>query len=539
MSTFAVAQANRAGRVYAAANDGMLHAFDGTTGNEAWSYIPGIVVPQLYKLADAAYATNHQFYVDGQLVAGDAYDGTNWRTVLVGGLGRGGKGYYALDITDPASPKALWEFGTAQDPNIGYSYGNPLLTKRQSDAKWVVLVTSGYNNSTTSPADGRARLYVLDAFTGAKLAEYYTNTSTDSNTNGLGKIANWVDETLLDNTTQYVYGGDLGGNLWRFDLTAASGTSAVRLGFTSATPGDQPITMRPELGRVKGPAGVPYRAVFFGTGRYLGFTDLTPGAPSQSIAQAIYAVKDTGADLGLLKASAASLVAQTLHSGTSPRTMAPPVPVNWTTQNGWYLTIPVGERMTIDPTLQLSTLAVASNVPEYQLLHRRRHELAVSAQLLDRRRGIHGTVQQHRCGHQHRTDGWSVHRQRAGRRRQRGAAARWQGGCHRHDVGYQGDHRVAADRAVRHSGAARGMARAELSPATAHRRLAVVSNRARRAVSRRGHVPAPRAARSSASAAATAPSPARRASAAGRTPMAPSRAQWTYTCVSRRCATSG
>ena len=61
------------------ANDGMLHAFDATTGNEAWSYIPGIVVPQLYKLADAAYSTNHQFYVDGPIVAGDAYDGTNWK----------------------------------------------------------------------------------------------------------------------------------------------------------------------------------------------------------------------------------------------------------------------------------------------------------------------------------------------------------------------------------------------------------------------------------------------------------------------------
>ncbi len=363
-AAFAVAQANRAGRVYAAANDGMLHAFDAATGNEAWSYIPGILIPQLYKLADAAYATNHQFYVDGPLVAGDAYNGSAWRTILVGGLGRGGRGYYALDITDPASPKALWEFGTAQDANIGYSYGNPVLTKRVSDGKWVVLVASGYNNGTTSPADGRARLYVLDAFTGAKLAEYYTNTSTDPNANGLAKIANWVDETLLDNTTQYVYGGDLSGNLWRFDITATTGTSALRLGYTSLTPGDQPITMRPELGRVKDASNVPHKVVYFGTGRYLGFSDLTPTAPSQAVAQSIYAVKDTGADLGPLRVSGANLVAQTLNSSNSPRTMATPAAVNWATQNGWYVDTPVGERMTIDPTLQLGTLAIASNLPD-------------------------------------------------------------------------------------------------------------------------------------------------------------------------------
>ena len=123
----------------------------------------------MYKLADATYETNHRFFVDGPITVGDAYNGTTWKTILVGGLGRGGRGFYALDVTDPAVPKALWEFGTAQDSDIGYSYGNAIITKRATDGKWVVIFASGYNNNL-SPGDSKGRLYVVDAFTGEPAA---------------------------------------------------------------------------------------------------------------------------------------------------------------------------------------------------------------------------------------------------------------------------------------------------------------------------------------------------------------------------------
>ena len=232
--------------VYVGANDGMLHAFNAATGAEAWAYIPTIVMPYLYKLADAGYATNHRFYVDGPITVGDAYNGSAWKTVLIGGLGGGGKGFYALDVTDPANPKALWEFSSSDDDDMGYSYGNPILTKRNSDGKWVVLVTSGYNNTG---GDSKGRLYVLDAFTGAQLSEIITDNSvTDPDVSGIGKVNNFVINTLVDNTTQYVYGGDLGGSLWRFDI---DDETSQRLGKTSATTGNQPITVRPELARVR------------------------------------------------------------------------------------------------------------------------------------------------------------------------------------------------------------------------------------------------------------------------------------------------
>ena len=111
-AAFVAANANRKAVVYAGANDGMLHAFDATSdsaavdpGAELWAYVPSFVVRDMYKLADATYETNHRFFVDGPITVGDAYNGTAWKTILVGGLGRGGRGFYALDVTDPAGPE--------------------------------------------------------------------------------------------------------------------------------------------------------------------------------------------------------------------------------------------------------------------------------------------------------------------------------------------------------------------------------------------------------------------------------------------------
>jgi type IV pilus assembly protein PilY1 len=363
-SDFLADQASREGTVYVGANDGMLHAFDAETGDERWAYIPSFVVPNLYKLADSNYADNHRFFVDGPITVGDVYDAADdkWRTVLVGGLGRGGQGFYALDVTDPDDPEALWEFGVAQDADMGYSYGNAVLTKRASDGKWVVLVASGYNNSA---GDKKGRLYVLDAISGAKLNEIVPSGSpTDEDQSGIAKINNWVLNTLVDNTTQYVYGGDLGGSLWRFDI---SNNSSQRLGRTSSTAGDQPITVKPEVARVKDSAGTYYRVVYFGTGRYLGFDDLASDAKSNTEAQAIYAVKDTGDDLGVLSDEDAALVEQTVDASGDdegePRTIPSPLPVNWLTNNGWYVETPLGERLNVDPKLQLGTLVILSNKP--------------------------------------------------------------------------------------------------------------------------------------------------------------------------------
>jgi len=355
-ASYVGAQSGRPGTVYVGANDGMLHAFNADTGEERWAYVPRMLHNQLYKLADAAYSSNHRYFVNGPITVGDAYDGSSWRTILIGGLGAGGSGYFALDITDADDPTVLWEYTNA---NLGKTFGNPILTKRNSSGDWVVLFASGYNNNSGG-GDSKGRLFMVNAFTGADIDDVETGTTADPNLSGIAKITNWVLDTLVDNTTTYVYGGDLAGNLWRFNIDAMT---AQKLGQTSGTAGARPITARPEVSRIRDQVGNYHRVVYVGTGRYMGADDVTGGSTAEMTEQIMLAVKDTGTNLGDLTADS-DMVEQTLDSGATPRTIPDPQPVNWTSDHGWYVTIPEGERVTIEPRLQLGTVSFVANYPE-------------------------------------------------------------------------------------------------------------------------------------------------------------------------------
>lgn len=378
---------NRTPALYVGANDGMLHAFNANTGQELWAYVPRMLMPNLFRLAESAYATNHVFYVDGAPATMDIFANGDWHTILVGGLNSGGRGYYALDVTDPLAPQALWEFCSdaslcpVSDPNLGLTYGNPVITKRASDGRWVVLLTSGYNN--VNPGDGVGHLYVLDAFTGQLLQTPAATTGVGSTTSpsGLGKINVWVDNFTSDNTALAAYGGDLQGNIFKFDLNVSPVTVTKIAQALDGTNRAQPITTKPELGLVLN----TYKVLFVGTGRYLGVSDLTDPATqtppgTDAFQQSIYAFKitpDAGAKdtlYGNLRNPANLLVQQTitqlsptsrsLSSGSGANTPA----LNWSTNNGWYVDLnpggaSPGERVNIDPQLVLGTLVVATNVP--------------------------------------------------------------------------------------------------------------------------------------------------------------------------------
>lgn len=340
---------DRTGMVYVSANDGFLHAFNAADGKEEWAYAPSGVLSKLWKLADKSYA--HTYFVDGPLTVGDINDG-GWKTILVGGMGGGGKNYFALNVNNPTDPKLLWEF---TDADMGLTYGNPVITKRASDNKWVVLVTSGYNNhASNQPTDcattkncglggnGVGYLYVLDAATGTVLNKIPTSSGSAIDSSGLAKIANWVDDAFVNNKTQYVYGGDLNGDLWRFDITNGGVFKLASLG--------QPITTRPELAEVKGGR----RAVFFGTGQFLQTADRNTLAT-----QAIYGIKD---DDKLI--SSAALVPRSFIPAGAGRSIAEGATIDWANDDGWYLPLDPGERVNVDPKIQLGTLVIPSNVPD-------------------------------------------------------------------------------------------------------------------------------------------------------------------------------
>ncbi|MBI1173806.1 MAG: PQQ-binding-like beta-propeller repeat protein [Sideroxydans sp.] len=398
-ASFKTANASRQGMLYVAANDGMLHAFNADTGNEVWSFVPNIVMPDLYRLADTNYSNNHRFYVDGSPELMDIFVDSatstasglsvGWHTILVAGLNLGGRGYYALDVTDPANPRALWEICSDStlcansDADMGYSYGNPVITKRSRDGKWVVLVTSGYNN--VSPGTGLGYLYELDAATGTVLSKTSTGSGSTTTPSGFAKISAWSDNGSADNTSRFVYGGDLNGDVWRFDLGAVGSvlaTSVDRIATLqdAVTGGNaQPVTTRPELAdvlnNVNSLTGVGNPVLYVGTGRFLGNTD-----KANVNVQSFYAIKDdlsktgTAADLGNLRARL-DMVHQTLTQTTSTTRTTSQTTVDWAAKKGWYLDFNVvdpvtglaaspGERVNIDPVLALGTLIVITNVPE-------------------------------------------------------------------------------------------------------------------------------------------------------------------------------
>jgi type IV pilus assembly protein PilY1 len=315
------------------------------------------------------YANQHTYTVDGTPTVGHVYDVANppGKTILVAGLNKGGQGYYALDVTDPATPKALWEFAnsaTCYDPanvspqytdcHIGYTYNNPVIAKLH-DGRWAVFVTSGYNND-----DGKGYLYVLEAMTGKIIYRIGTNVGSATTPSGLNHLSAWVEDPMHNNEIKWIYGVDLLGNVWRFDvndLLAPTGIEATLLATLVDPSGNpQPITTKPELSKV---GDQPF--VYIGTGRYLGTTD-----SSDTQTQTIWAIHDslTTSAVTDLRTTLRQMVITDQGSGTSAyRTIA--CAAQCGSALGWFADLPdTGERINVDMKLQLGTLVVASNVPQ-------------------------------------------------------------------------------------------------------------------------------------------------------------------------------
>ncbi|MNX87143.1 Neisseria PilC protein [compost metagenome] len=391
--------ANRTKVVYQGANDGMLHAFDAANGNELWAYVPGSLLDMnlsatvtstsaLAGLTQQSPSFQHRFYVDGTAVATDV-DLSNtyanqptpptpsWATVLVGSLGKGGRGYYALNVTDPSAAsdadvasKVMWEFPNANTTSevknsIGYSYGSPLNVKTKA-AGWVTLVTSGYNNGTDTGGDGTGHLYVLNTATGEVIKDISTGVGTSANPSGLAKISAFLVKPGTDDTVDYAYGGDLYGNVWRFDLSSNSTTdwNVKRLAtLVDATGKVQPVTNSIELGVVK-----RKRMVFVGTGKYLGASDIPGGTDANTNAsqpQSFYGLMDDRSDSPTITPLRLNLVRQTAtKSGDNINVTSNPLDL--TTKKGWVLdfaTTPAGERSYTSPVLFQGVLAFTTNTP--------------------------------------------------------------------------------------------------------------------------------------------------------------------------------
>jgi len=223
---FRDAQKNRTTIILAAANDGLLHAFQESDGTELWGFIPPDQLSRLNLLTQLS--GTHPFYADSSPVVADVKISGTWKTIAVFGERRGGRNYFALDITDTTNPQYLWTF---TDSKIGETWSEAAIGKvKMADGteKFVAIVGGGYDTANNN-ATGKV-VFAIDLATGTKLWEYYNGPGSPTDDRKYMNFSLAANATIADlNRDGYIdriYIGDIGGQLWKFDLSAAATVSS-------------------------------------------------------------------------------------------------------------------------------------------------------------------------------------------------------------------------------------------------------------------------------------------------------------------------
>ena len=355
--------------IYVGANDGMLHAFNAVDGAELFAYVPaGISMSALSTLSRPDYA--HRYFVDGPTVVSSRKQ-TPGENILVGALGKGGKGIYALDVTDPANFTAAsvkWE--NTSGANMGLVQSKPIIAKL-NNGDMGAIVSNGINST-----NGRAVLFVYNLRTGALLSEIDTGVGSpvtdDPNSNGLSAPVGWDADG--NGTLDYVYAGDMLGNVWKFNLSSTTSTawdagSNRTLLFTATYPGT-PSQVQPITGGLTVALDpVTFKTwVLFGTGRFM-----TPGDVTSSNVQSVYGLIDEGANISRGDLQQRSIiVAGTGSSGQPVRGFQAEESLA-SSMKGWYIDLLTpasgggtaeGERVVSDAQIVGDVLVFASIIPE-------------------------------------------------------------------------------------------------------------------------------------------------------------------------------
>jgi hypothetical protein len=354
--------------VFTGANDGMLHAIDAnrdTGGKERWAYVPSMLLSKMKNLSVDPYV--HDYYVDGQINIAFIASGT--KRMLVGGLGAGGRGLYALDITDMTATdetavanKVMWEISPTKlnyaaptsanaYVNLGYTYGTMTIARLTDPAdnvvKDAIILGNGYNdggglysdcaNATPNYANCggnfAAYLYVINAATGQLISKIKAGPDgTALLPNGLSTPT--AIDSSGDGAVDTVYAGDLNGTMWKFNLSTGTATALLVTSPAQAITGRPAVATHPSGGFM----------VNFGTGKML-----SPNDANDTATYYAYGVWD-GAPV-----SNTTLLAQTLEeraytSGgvtTRVRRVVNAQTPDWTNghNNGWRVGLPAGERL--------------------------------------------------------------------------------------------------------------------------------------------------------------------------------------------------
>ncbi len=359
--------------VFVGANDGMLHAFNAATGKELFAYMPSEQVSRIVELADPQY--KHKYFVDGSPFISHVYLNGSWRTILVGSTGLGGKTVFALDVTDPANFGAedvLWEF---TDEDLGHLMGPPVIVPLKN-GQWGVLFGNGVGSATHG-----SKLYVLNVANGSVIKKFDTKRGDVTLPNGMAEP---LAVLSASRQLEYVYAGDLLGNVWKFDFRAdaiadwkfAYGSADAPLPFFTATGSDgkfQPIT--------SGIAATKHSKqgimLTFGTGKYFEVSDgdgkTTDGAltalDKDLQYQTLYGLWDNQTSNNRIANGRADLEERSFDDVTSKSRSIERG--SDTVEKGWYLDLDMltvddasaGERVVLTPRVRSGRAIFISNVP--------------------------------------------------------------------------------------------------------------------------------------------------------------------------------
>ncbi len=387
-SQFKATYATRAKVVYVGANDGMMHAFDADTGNELLAFIPEQLIKKLNQLTSRNY--DHQYFADATPNIGDVYYNDAWHSILVSGLNKGGQAIFALDVTDPASFDEdnadsiyRWQFSDADDADLGYTFSKPAIV-RMNNGKWAAVFGNGYNNTEADghiSGTGNAVLYIVDMENGSLIKKIDTGIGTaqdptgNNHPNGLASVA--VVDRDGDYIADFIYAGDLFGNLWKFDVSSTTtanwdikikdgATNKPLFAATDSSNYAQSITSRPSVIRLKNRPG--YMQIFFGTGRYLGVTD-----KSDTHTQTFYSILDDQSNTQVVRSDLLqqAIIAEKSVAGFDYRVVSDSM-IDYSTHKGWYMDLVfdgnyIGERVVSDSIVRGDKIIFSTLIPNNEV----------------------------------------------------------------------------------------------------------------------------------------------------------------------------
>jgi len=342
--------------IFVGGNDGMLHAFDDGTGAELWAFIPPDLLPKLKNLS----GNTVEVFVDGspKIYIETGENDAITKAILICGERRGGDHYFALDVTDPSDPQWLWEIhpGMADYAQLGQTWSAPLIgkIKHGSNDKWVFFIGAGYDTNqdqlpvpvTSNDTRGRA-IYVGDVMTGERIWKYsYSD-------NALMKYSIPSDITRIDTDgdgrIDRLYVGDVGGQLWRFDIVDPSpsnwtGKCIFDSNYPPPASGDRRKIFYPPDVSLEADWS-DYELLLFGTGD-------REHPRSKNVTDRLYTVKDRNPSDVLNDSHLVDVTAGLLQNANTLATDKQIILNDLKTKSGWYINLdPNSGEKCISPAL--------------------------------------------------------------------------------------------------------------------------------------------------------------------------------------------